>query len=267
MEFDNYSRIAATFNERAKSYRKNDWHRKHAERLVELTFLRAGDLVLDAGIGTGFAAVAIARKVGPGGRVLGVDVSPGMLQEARISISTAGIQNVELLEADATDLNSYTPSMFDAVICAASLLYMSVSKALGEWHRLLKPGGLLAFSTMKEGFPQAGQLFRECAEAFGITIKDPSQELGSEERCRLALETSGFRQIKVIQEQIELSTLDLAQAWESNFRSAAHSAVSQLRVSDQEALRQKYELLLGRARKHDHRAISHAEVFYAFGQK
>jgi ubiquinone/menaquinone biosynthesis C-methylase UbiE len=75
--------IAATFNERAKDDPKNDWRRHYAQRLVELAPVEPSNRVLDAGVGTGFAAVAIARKIGPCGHVLGVDVSPGMLQEAQ----------------------------------------------------------------------------------------------------------------------------------------------------------------------------------------
>ena len=144
---------------------------------------------------------------------------------------------------------------------------MSVSEALGEWLRLLKPGGVLAFSTMRKGAPAAGQSFRECAAAFGVSLNDPSEELGSEQRCRLALETAGFREIGVVQETIEMSALDLAQAWESNSRSAGHSAVRRLSLSDQEALRKRYEGLLRQAQRDDPQAMSRADVLYAFGQK
>jgi ubiquinone/menaquinone biosynthesis C-methylase UbiE len=144
---------------------------------------------------------------------------------------------------------------------------MSIPKALAEWHRLLKPGGVVAFSTMRTGSPQAGQLFRDCAKRFAITLQDRNRELGSADRCRLALETSGFRKLEILQEQIELSTLDLAHAWESNFRSAKHYAVRQLSPLDQKSLRQQYELALKEAQIHDACAVSRADVFYAFGRK
>lgn len=74
------SEIAATFDTRAGSYAKNDWHRRCAERLVALCDLPVGCRVLDACTGTGFAALAAAQAVGPEGRVYGVDVSDGMLR-------------------------------------------------------------------------------------------------------------------------------------------------------------------------------------------
>ena len=71
--------IAATFDLRARGYRDSDWHRASAERLVDLCGLKAADRVLDAGTGTGFAALHAARQVGSqGGAVVGVDLSQGM---------------------------------------------------------------------------------------------------------------------------------------------------------------------------------------------
>ena len=141
--------IAASFDVRASRYARNDWHRRCAERLVTLCQLRAGGRVLDAGTGTGFAAIAAAREVGIEGRVCGVDVSPGMLRAASVAVSESGLRNVELLEADACCLPQYGAQTFDAIVCAAGLLYMPVAAALREWHRLLKTNGVVGFSTMR----------------------------------------------------------------------------------------------------------------------
>ena len=185
--------VAAAFNERAANYATSHWHRQHAEQLVALAELKPGSQVLDAGTGTGFAAVALARRLGPSGRVTAVDVSAGMLDRARVALDAQGLSNVELLEGDATDLSTLPASSFDAVICSAALLYMPVEKALAEWHRLLRPGGLIGFSAMRAGYPRAGRLFRDCAKEFGVGLDDPSAPLGSEECARAALAAAGFR--------------------------------------------------------------------------
>ena len=135
-----------------------------------------------------------------------------MLEQARTAIEAAGAPGIELLQADATDLPPFSSSTFDAVICSAGLLYMPVERALREWHRLVKPDGVVGFSTMRAGSPPAGRLFRECAEGFGVILGDPSAELGSEDRCRSALEAAGFSRVTVIPGHLHLSAGDLALA-------------------------------------------------------
>jgi ubiquinone/menaquinone biosynthesis C-methylase UbiE len=259
--------IADAFDERAKDYSKSDWHQQYADRLVELAWLQPGQRVLDAGAGTGFAAIAIARRVGPSGHVVAVDISPGMLEQAWTAIDAAGTPGVELMQADATDLHPFAPATFDAVICSSAILYMPVEKALREWHRLLKPHGLVGLSTTRAGSPPAGRLFRECAAAFGVILGDPSAELGTPERCRTSLEASGFSNVTVVPGEIALSAADLAMAWASNLRSAAHGAVRALSPSDQDALRGAYELALRRAQEEDARSFARADVLYAFGRR
>jgi ubiquinone/menaquinone biosynthesis C-methylase UbiE len=259
--------VAAAFDQRAANYSRSDWHRQHAERLVELAALEPGQRVLDAGTGTGFAALALARRLGPSGHVTAVDVSQGMLERARAALDAEGSSNVDLVQADATDLPAYGPASFDAVICSAALLYMPVEKALREWHRLLTADGLVGFSTMRTGSPPVGRLFRDCARRFGVTLADPGAGLGSEERSRAALASVGFRQITFVSGQVHFSVADLTIAWESNLRSAGHSAVRDLAFDDQDALRVSYEAALQQAQTDDERSVATADVLYAFGRK
>lgn len=263
---DDNETIRATFDERAAGYSGGEWHRIYAERLVALAGLRPGQAVLDAGAGTGFATIAIARRAGPTGRVVAADLSTSMLAHAREAVAAERLANVEIVEGDATGLGRFPAASFDAVICAAALLYMPVASALAEWHRLLVPAGTVGFSTMRAGSPPAGQLFRDCAAAFGLTLTDPSAALGSEERCRAALAAAGFRDHVVVAEHIDFSPADLARAWDSNSRSASHTAVRQLRDDDRELLRVQYEEAL-RTRLAADPAFARAQVLYAFGVK
>ena len=74
------------------------------DRLVELAGVRAGNRVLDIATGSGEPALTAARAVGQSGRVVAVDMSPGMLAIARERIDAAGLTNVELVESDAESL-------------------------------------------------------------------------------------------------------------------------------------------------------------------
>ena len=173
------SDIAASFDVRASTYNKNDWHRLCAEQLVAFCEIGSGQSVLDAGTGTGFTAIAAARAVGPQGRVVGIDVSPGMLRVTSGHTGDPTAAAIQWEQGNAVDLPAYASGTFDAVLCAAALLYMPVAKALGEWHRLLVPGGCVAFSSMRTGHPLGGAIFRQCAASFGTRLKDPSEPLGS----------------------------------------------------------------------------------------
>lgn len=263
---DDRQRVASDFDVRAANYSQNQWHRIYAEGLIACSPLRGGDRVLDAGVGTGFAAVAAARKIGVSGHVLGVDLSPGMLQQARAAVDAAQLGNVELLLGDACDLREVPSGTFDAVICAAALLYMPVRQALVEWHRLLKPGGSVSFSSMRMGSPQAGQLFRDCAAEFGVQLVDPSAELGSEAAASSTLQHAGYAEIRVVADRVPLSDVDFSLAWESNLRSAAHAGVRSLAPAALDALRSRFEQALDQRRPRD-ASFGVADVLYVCGRK
>lgn len=259
--------VVASFDGRAASYARSDWHRRAADRLVTLCNLGPGMRVLDAGTGTGFVAVAVASAVGPGGFVVGVDVSRGMLREAGALVRQSRLANIELIEADATHLAQYASETFDAVTCGTGLLYMSVPDALREWHRLLKRDGLLAFSSLRSGSPRGARIFRDCAARFGIVLRDPFEELGSPLACRASLERAGFEVADVVSEAVGLSSADLTNAWESNFKSASHPEVRRLGALETAALRTEYLDALAREESANPGVLARADVLYAFGRR
>jgi SAM-dependent methyltransferase len=255
--------IADIFDARAARYAHDDWHRRYAEELVAATPLRSGDRVLDAGSETGFAACAIARRVGPRGHVLAVDISSRMLEQARVALTTSHLSNVDLFQGDATAMNHVDDASFDAVVCTAGLLYMPVAEALREWKRLLRPGGIVAFSTMSIGSPSAGRLFRECAAAFGLELDDPSRALGTEALCSQVLEEAGFTNVKVTPGRVDFKSLDPTLAWEANAR--AMDVQRHLTPEQLLALREQFLDALGRAMQEDLAASGRAAVLYAVG--
>jgi ubiquinone/menaquinone biosynthesis C-methylase UbiE len=259
--------IAESFDLRAADYPRSDWHRVCAERVVLACGIKPGDVVLDAATGTGFAAIAAAARTGPAGGVIGVDVSEGMLRQAQEATANLGIQNVELVKDDATRLSRYADGSFDAVTCAAGLLYMHASTALREWRRLLRPGGRVAFSTMRAGSPLGARVFRDTAATFGLALRDPSEELGSEAAAQAALAQAGFDVVSTVAEPVEFTMRDRAMAWAANFRSAAHEDVQRLSEADRDALRRAFLAALADIAENDPLALASAEVLYVVGRR
>ncbi|MEW5926057.1 MAG: methyltransferase domain-containing protein [Gemmatimonadota bacterium] len=94
-----YRRTAAFYDAAVWLYRVagTGRHRPHAVAALQL---RPGDTVVDMGCGTGLNLHLLRAAVGPGGRVVGVDLTDAMLERARRRIERAGWDNVEVVEAD-----------------------------------------------------------------------------------------------------------------------------------------------------------------------
>jgi ubiquinone/menaquinone biosynthesis C-methylase UbiE len=259
--------IAASFDLRAPGYRESDWHRRSAQRLIDLCRLKPGDRLLDLGTGTGFAALHAAKQVGAGGHVLGVDISEGMLREARRDAAGAGLTNVVFVRQDATSLPDLADGSFDVVTCATSLLYIPIVEGLGEARRVLRTGGVMAFSTIRSGCPLAGRLFRERAAGYGVAIPDPCEPLGSEGACRRALSAAGFDEIDVVIETIDFSPRDLERAWESNLHAPSHHDVRRLPADALGGLEREYREALAAQAQADPSALLRSEMLYGLARR
>jgi arsenite methyltransferase len=105
--------------------------------------LRLGERVVDVGCGAGIDSLIAAKKVGPDGRVIGVDMTPSMLEKARHAAHEAGLENVEFREGYAESL-PVDEGWADVVISNGVLNLMpDKDTALQEMSRVLKSGGRL----------------------------------------------------------------------------------------------------------------------------
>jgi ubiquinone/menaquinone biosynthesis C-methylase UbiE len=107
---------------------------------------RAGETVLDLGSGAGIDVFLAAREVGPAGRVIGVDMTPQMIERARVNAAKAGLAQVEFREGRLESLPVDAASV-DAVTsnCVINLV-PDKARVFAEIARVLKPGGRLVIS-------------------------------------------------------------------------------------------------------------------------
>jgi len=162
---------------------------------VAIASLREGEVVLDLGSGAGFDCFLAARKVGERGKVIGVDMTPEMVEKARLNAEKGNYKNVEFRLGEIENLPA-ADNLVDAVISNCVInLSLDKSRVFQEAFRVLKPGGRMMVSdiVVSKTLPAS---IRESVAAYvgclsGAMVK--AEYLHT-------IEAAGFQDVKVISE-------------------------------------------------------------------
>jgi len=147
-----YNRLSRWYDFIAGSTEK-----KYRDWGLEKLSAQPGEKVLEIGFGTGHCLVSLAKAVGPTGRVIGLDISDGMLVIARERLGQEGLEErVDLHLGDAAKLDFLEAGSLDGVFMSFTLELFDnpeIPRVLQECHRILKPGGRLAVVSMTKTTP------------------------------------------------------------------------------------------------------------------
>ena len=163
---------------------------------VALASLKEGEIVLDLGSGAGFDCFLAANKVGREGKVIGVDMTPEMIEKARENAEKGGYENVEFRLGEIENL-PVADSSVDAVISNCVInLSPDKKKVFEETYRALRSGGRLMISdlVLLKELPDA---IKNSVEAYvgclsGAMMRD---------EYIAAIKAAGFREVRIIDEK------------------------------------------------------------------
>jgi arsenite methyltransferase len=162
---------------------------------VALASIKEGEVVLDLGSGAGFDCFLAAQRVGKKGRVIGVDMTPEMLEKARENAAKGGYENVEFRLGEIENL-PVADNKVDLIIsnCVINLSPQK-EKVFQEAYRVLKPGGRLMVSdiVLVEDLPESVQ--KSVAAYIGCLAGAARKETYLD-----GIKNAGFLDVKVIDE-------------------------------------------------------------------
>jgi len=141
---------------------------------VRFSDMRPGQTILDLGCGAGIDAILAARKVGPSGTVMGIDLSLEMLGLARANLRQAEVDNVQLFAAGMESLPVGSNTVDWIISNCAVNLSPEKDKALSEMARVLTPGGrMLVADLVSEELPEwVRKLSGNFITCLGLSISD-----------------------------------------------------------------------------------------------
>jgi len=213
---------------------------RSAEAMASLLKLNGGEHVLDVACGTGHASLVVARMLSRG-RVTAVDLSTGMLDQAKKKTASTGIKNIEFLERDMQDLRYQ--DQFDVAVCAFGIFFVEDMDAqLAHIASSVKPGGRVMISCFQENyFHPLKKLMLKRLESYGVKIPPPTwKRIAHEAGCKELFEKAGLENVRVETRDVGYYLDGPDEWWDIVWNAGYRRLVGQLSPADQERFKREH---------------------------
>jgi len=212
-----------------------------AKRLVDHLQLNPTDQLLDVCTGTGVVALAAARKLAAG-KVTGIDLSSGMLQQARAKAEAEQLHNIEFIQADLEQLD-FPPHHFDVITSSFGLFFLEdMQGALSRILAMLKPGGKIAISSFTDNaFAPMSDIFLQRYQSFGREVPPLSwKRLSTGEAMQDLFRDVGINAIKLYPEPLGCFMQSAQDWWDIVWNAGYRGLLNQLSPEEQDRFKQQH---------------------------
>ncbi len=209
-----------------------------ATRLVEVLKLQPQQHLLDVCTGTGAVALTAAAQL-PQGRVTGIDLSSGMLQQARNMAAQKNLANTEFHQLDVEDLSLAAlkrDHAFDIATSSFGLFFIEdLAQALGNIAATVKPGGKIAISSFAgDAFAPMADIFLQRFEATGRTVPPLSwKRLATAALITEVFNAAGITSIDFYHEPLGRHLTDAQAWWDVVWNAGWRGLLNQLTADEQ----------------------------------
>ncbi|PCJ87225.1 MAG: methyltransferase type 11 [Thiotrichaceae bacterium] len=212
-----------------------------AKRLVEHLQLNPTDNLLDVCTGTGCVALTAAEKLSQG-KVTGIDLSSGMLQQAKNKATERNLNNTEFKQMDLDHLE-FEEGSFDVATSSFGLFFLEdMTKGLNNIANTVKPGGKIAITTFTgEAFSPMADIFIKRFESTGREVPPLSwRRLATEELIKEQFNAVGITKIAIHHEPLGYQMTDPQMWWDVVWNAGWRSLLNQLEADEQELFKAEH---------------------------
>ena len=186
------------------------------EKVAERAGLVEGSSVLDIACGRGAVLMPAYERVGPAGKMIGIDLSLEMVAETQKEVESRGLDAIQIIQMDAED-QQFPDKTFNFVLCGFALFFFpNVEQALAEIRRVLKPGGIFCTTTFGEddsrwdAFDEVIMSYKDklrpVPQSDGLSFDKPDEILAK-------LTKAGFNEIEITSENREFYYANADEWW------------------------------------------------------